>query len=98
MAAACLTNRAAHEAFKMEAPFKVLDGEEANLSYLCVIGGKPFVEVRDRTLDAAAWGGKVCGHSGESDYYRVWSPKPHHVVKSRKVALIETPPHLLPQP
>ena len=50
----------------METPFKVLHGEEADLSRLRVIGARTFVHTKDsRKLDAAAWEGKVCGYSEE---------------------------------
>ena len=78
-------------------PFKMLHGEEANLSHLCVIGARTFVHIKDsRKLDAAAWEGKVCGFSEESKSYRAWNSIFRRVVDSRNVIFIETPPHLLP--
>ena len=99
MAAAYLKNRTPHKALKMETPFKMLHGEEADLSHLCVIGARAFVHTKDsRMLDAAAWEGKVYGYSEESKPYRVWNPKIQRVVESRNVTFIEIRPHLLPPP
>ena len=99
MEAAYLKNRTPHKALKMETPFKMIHGEEADLSHLRVIEAKTFVHIKDsRNLDAAAWERKVCGYSEESKYNRVWNPKIHRVVESRNVTFIETPPHLLPPP
>ena len=99
MVVAYLKNRTPHKAPKMETRFKMLHGEEADLSHLRIIGARAFVHIKDsRTLDAAAWEGKVCGYSEESKSYRVWNPKTHRVVESRNVTFIETPPHLLPPP
>ena len=72
MAAAYLKHRTPHKAFKTETPFKMLHGEEANLSYLRVIGARPFVHIKNsRKLGAAVWEGKVYGSSEESKSYRV---------------------------
>ena len=61
IAAAYLKNRTPHKALKMETPFKMLHGEEADLSHLRVIGARAFVHINDfRKLDAAAREGKVC--------------------------------------
>ena len=61
MAAAYLNNRTPHKVLKMETPFKMLHGKEADLSHLRVIGARTFVHIKDsRKLDAAAWEGKVC--------------------------------------
>ena len=100
MAPAYLKNRTTpHKALKVETPFKMLHGEEAGLSHLRVIGAKTFVQIKDsRKLDAAAWKGKICGYSEESKSYRVWTLTTHRIVESGKVALIETPPHVLPPP
>ena len=99
MAPAYLKNRTPHKALKVETPFKMLHGEEAGLSHLRVIGAKTVVQIKDsRKLDAAAWKGKICGYSEESKSYRVWTLTTHRIVESRKVALIETPPHVLPPP
>ena len=99
MAATYLKNRTPHKALKMETPFKMLHGEEADLPHLCVMGASTFVHIKDsKKLDAAVWEGKVCGYSEESKFYRVWNPKTHRVVESRNVTFIETPPHLLPLP
>ena len=65
--AAYLKNRTPQKAQKMETPFKMLLGEEADLSPIHVIEARTFVYTKDfRKLDAAAWGGKVCGYSKES--------------------------------
>ena len=99
MVAAYLKNRTLHKALRVETLFKMLHGEEADLSLLRVIGAKAFVRIKDsRRLDAAAWEEKVCGYSEESKSYRVWNPKTHRFVESRNVTFIETPPHLLPPP
>ena len=83
----------------METSFKILHGEETDLSHLCVIGARTLVHIKDsRKLDAVAWEGKVCGYSEESRHYLVWNPKTHRVVERRNVIFIETPPHLLPSP
>ena len=63
---------------KMEMPFKMLHGDEADLSRLRVIGARSFVHIKDsRTLNAAAWEEKVCGYSKERKSYRVWNLKSH---------------------
>ena len=99
MAAAYLNNRTSHKALKMETPFTMLHGEEADLSNLCVIGARTFVHIKNsRKLDAAACKGKVCGYNEENKSYRVSSPKTHRVVESRNITFIEAPPHLLPPP
>ena len=77
--------------------FKMLHGEEADLSHIRVIGARNFVHIKDsRKLDATAWEGKVCGYSEKSKSYRVWVSKTRRAVESRNVTFIETPPHLLP--
>ena len=99
MAAAYLKNRTPHKALKMEKPFKMLHGEDADLSHLRVIEARTFVHIKDsRKLDAAACGGKVCGYSEESKSLKVWNPKINRVVESRNVTFIEAPPHLLSPP
>ena len=99
MAAAHLKNRTPHKAPKIETPFKVLDGEEADLAHIRVIGARTFVHIKDfRKLDAAAWEGKVCDYGEKSKSDRVLNPKTRRVVESRNVIFIETPPHLLPPP
>ena len=98
MAAAYLKNKTLHKAFMMETPFKMLHGEEADLSHVRVIGAKTFVHIKDsRKLDAAAWERKVCG-SEERKSCRVWNPETHRVVESRNVTFIGKPPHLLLPP
>ena len=80
MAAAYLKNRTPHKALKMDTQFKMLHGEKADLSHLCVIGARAFVHIKDsRKLDAAVWEGKVCDYSEESKSYPVWNPKTHRV-------------------
>ena len=55
MAAAYLKNRTPHKALKMETPFKMLHGEEADLSHVCVIEVRSFMHIKNsRKLDAAA--------------------------------------------
>ena len=99
MAAACLKNRTPHKALKMKTPFKLLHGEEARLSHLCIVGARTFVHIKDsRKFDAAVWEVKVCSYSDVSKSYRVLNPKPHRVVESRNATFIEAPPHLLPPP
>ena len=99
MAAAYLKNRTPHKALKVETPFKMFHGEEADLSHLRVIEARAFVHIKDsRKLDAAAWERKVCGCSEERKSYRVWNPKTHRIVESRNVTFIETPPQLIPPP
>ena len=99
MAAAYLEHRALHKALKMETPFKMLYGEEVDLSHLRVSEARTFVHIKDsRKLDAVAWEEAVSGYSEESKSYRAWNPKTRPVVESRNVTFIETPPHLLPQP
>ena len=99
MAAAYPKNGTPHKALKMETPFKTLHAEEADLSHLRVIGARTFMHIKDwRKLDAAAWDGKVCGNGEESESYRGWNPKTHHVVESRSITFIEPLPHLLPPP
>ena len=64
MAAAYLQNRTPHKVLKIETSFKMLHGEEADLSHLRVIGARTLVYINDsRKLDAVAWEGKVCDHS-----------------------------------
>ena len=83
----------------METPFNMLHGEEADLSYIHVIGARTFVHIKDsRKLDAAAWEEKVCGYSEKSKSYRVWNSKTRRVMECRNVTFNETPPHLLPPP
>ena len=78
---------------------KMLHGEKADLSHLCVVRVRTFVHMGDsRKLDTAAWQGKVCGYSKKSKFYGVWNPKTHRVVESRNITFIETLPHLLPPP
>ena len=55
MVAAYLKNMTSHEALKTETLFNVLHDKEVDLSYLCVIGARTFVHIKDsRKLDAAA--------------------------------------------
>ena len=99
MVVAYLKNMTPNKALKIETPFKMFHGEEADLSHLRVIGARTFVHTKySRKLDAAAWEGKVCGYSKESKCYRVWNQKIRHVVESRYVTFIEAPPRLLPSP
>ena len=95
-----LCNRVPHSALKMETPYKVLYGKEADLSHLKIIGSRVFVHIKDSTkLGHTSWEGMVCGFSeNESNSYRVWNPKTRRVVEARNVVFIETPPHLIPQP
>ena len=54
MAASFPKNRTPHKAVKMGTPFKMLHGEEADLSHLHAIGARTFVHIKDsRKLDAA---------------------------------------------
>ena len=54
MATACLKNRTPREALTMKTPFKMLHGEEADLSHLYVIRSRTFVHIKVyRKLDAA---------------------------------------------
>ena len=84
----------------METPFKRLNGKEANLSHLKIIGARAFVHIKDaKKLEPKFWEGMLCGFSeNEALSYRVWNPKTHRVVESRNVTFIETPPHRIPQP
>ena len=76
MAAAYLKNRTPQKALKVETPFKMLHGEEADLSYLRIMRARTFVHVKNsRKLDAVAWEGNACGYSEERKSYRVWNPK-----------------------
>ena len=95
-----LCNRVPHSALKMETPYKVFYGKEADLSHLKIIGSRAFVHIKDSTkLGHTSWEGMVCGFSeNESNSYRVWNPKTRRVVEARNVVFIETPPHLIPQP
>ena len=95
-----LCNRVPHSALKMETPYKVLYGKEADLSHRKIIGSRAFVHIKDSTkLGHTSWEGMVCGFSeNESNSYRVWNPKTRRVVEDRNVVFIETPPHLIPQP
>ena len=55
MAAAYLKNRTPQTALKREIPLKMFHGEEADLSHLCVIRVRTFVNTKDsRKPDAAA--------------------------------------------
>ena len=82
--AAAYKNRTPHNALKMETPFKMLHGEEADLLHFRVIRARTFVHMKDsRKLEAAVWEGKVCGYSEESKSYRVWNPKTQRVVERR---------------
>ena len=47
MAPAYPKNRTLHKALKTETPFKMLRGEEADLSHLRVIGARIFVHIKD---------------------------------------------------
>ena len=95
-----LCNRVPHSALKMETPYKVLYGKEADLSHPKIIGSRAFVHIKDSTkLGHTSWEGMVRGFSeNESNSYRVWNPKTRRVVEARSVVFIETPPHLIPQP
>ena len=95
-----LCNRVSHSALKMETPYKVLYGKEADLSHLKIIGPRAFVHIKDSTkLGHTSWEGMVCDFSeNESNSYRVWNPKTRRVVEARNVVFIETAPHLIPQP
>ena len=95
-----LCNQVPHSALKMETPYKVLYGKEADLSHLKIIGSRAFVHIKDSTkLGHTSWKGMVCGFSeNESNSCRVWNPKTRRVVEARNVVFIETPPHLIPQP
>ena len=65
MAATHLKNRTLHKALKMETPFKMLHGEEANLSHLCINRARTVVHINDsRNMDATAWEGQVYGYRG----------------------------------
>ena len=71
--------------------------QNADLSYLCVIGAKTFVRIKNsRKLYAAVWKGKVYGYREENKSYRVWNPTTHRVVESRNVTFIVTSLYLLP--
>ena len=99
MAATYLQSRTPHKALNMETPFKMLHGEEVDLSRLHVIGARTFVHIKNSSnLDAAAWEGKMRGYSEKSKRYQVWNPKPHRVVESRNVTFVETLLRLLPPP
>ena len=64
MTATYLKNRTPHKALKIETPFKILYGEEADLLHLRVTGDRSFVHVKDsRKIKAAGWEGNVCGYS-----------------------------------
>ena len=66
MAVTGLKKRTPHMALKRETPFKMLHGEKADFSHLCVIGFRTFVHTKDsRKLDAAAWESKVCSYYSE---------------------------------
>ena len=57
MAAAYLKNRTPNKALKMETLFKMLQGEEADLSHLDVIGARTFVHIKD-SKSSTTWPGK----------------------------------------
>ena len=48
-------DRTLYQALIMETPFKILHGEGADLSHLCVIGARTFVDIKDYSMP---WPGK----------------------------------------
>ena len=59
MAAAYLKIRFPQKALKLETPFRMLQGEKADLLHFRVIVTRTFVHIKDsRKLDAAAWKGR----------------------------------------
>ena len=90
MTASYLYNRISHSAFKMETPYKMLYGKDADLSHLRIIKDA-------KKLGHTSWEGMVRGFSqSKSNSFRIWNPKTNRVVESRNVVFNETPPHLLP--
>ena len=53
-----LKRRTPYQALKMETPFKMLHGEEADLSHICVIGTRTFVHIKDTLENSMPWPGK----------------------------------------
>ena len=97
LTAAYLLNRSPHPALGMETHYKKLNGKEADLSLLKIIGARAFVHI-DKKLGNKAWEGRLCGHRQESKACRVYNPETRKVVESRNVVFIETPPHAVPPP
>ena len=90
MTASYLYKRISHSAFKMETPYKMLYGKDADLSHLRIIKDA-------KKLGHTSWEGMVRGFSqSKSNSFRIWNPKTNRVVESRNVVFNETPPHLLP--
>ena len=98
MTASYLCNCIPHLAPKMETPFKLLYGKDADLSHLRMIGARAFVHIKDANkLGHTSWEGMMCGFSqNESNSFRTFNPKTRRDVESRNAVFIETPPHLPP--
>ena len=87
MATAYLKNRTPHKALKMETPFKMLHGEEADLLHLRVVGAKPFVHIKDSKISTPRPGkgeGAAIARranltkSGTQSLTALWREKRHH--------------------
>ena len=62
MTASYACNRISHSALKMKTEYKILYGEDADLSLLRIIGDRAFVYVKDAIkLGHTSWEGTLCG-------------------------------------
>ena len=62
--ASYLCNRIPPSALKMETPYKMLNGKDADLSHLGIIGARAFVDIKDTyKLGHTSWERMVCGFS-----------------------------------
>ena len=73
MAASYICNRIPHSALNMETPYKKLDGKDADLSHLKIIGVRPFAHIKNpNKLGHTSWEGMVCDfNETESNSYRI---------------------------
>lgn len=96
--AAYIANRSPHSTLGGDTPYFRLYGKHADLSALRVIGSRSFVhtEVYTSKFEDKAWEGILCGYSTTSKSYRVYNPSTRHVVESRNVTFLETPPRNIP--
>ena len=64
MAASYICNQIPHSALNMEMPYKYLYREDADLSYLEIVGARAFVHIKNpNKLGHTSWEGMVCGFS-----------------------------------
>ena len=70
-----LSNRSPHAALNNGVPYKALNGKDAYLGHLRVIGSRAFVhhETYTKELGHRAWEGRLVGYSMDSKSYRVYN-------------------------